>query len=512
MTNVIPDIDIASSYDGRAASFSSTASSLMTNTSLASTFPQGVGSGRYDAHIADAGVASHNWSQVQSYLNTGGGYLSPAEIISNYTASAPPSMISGFSAPEPTQPSTRPNSSYGGNNDANMMRVASAQSFQMDQPASQKLVQPNNGEGRCAISFTPETDLLALGTRFAGAPTYPAPTSNSAIFLSPGPQSMERFPSGASLSSCQSATSCATDRPKDVLEESLQQGRASRDYAKTKHDALHRHERKRPLPKSTYQRPKGPKITCPSCQEHPEGFRGKHELRRHINAKHRGRITKFRCRDPASVGLISEVKIKQPLSECKACSTGKLYGAYYNAAAHLRRTHFKDKAVRGKGRKPDDEKRAGKGGGFWPPMSVLKLWFEECHVTTDECVYGDTAETVVKWNDNNAIAPNVVESLFEVKMEDDLTDPDAWIGFDMLQSDISNVAPSYHGGGVSAYETAAIDNSQLTDATPGGLRNIHTATFDINEQVLVSDAMFADSFSPESFVQVDSQDTDYPPL
>jgi hypothetical protein len=62
------------------------------------------------------------------------------------------------------------------------------------------------------------------------------------------------------------------------------------------------------------------------------------------------------------------------LANCKACRNGKRYGANYNAAAHLRRTHFNPRQrERGK----DSEKCGGKDGGNYPSMEVLKHWMEQ---------------------------------------------------------------------------------------------------------------------------------------
>lgn len=147
--------------------------------------------------------------------------------------------------------------------------------------------------------------------------------------------------------------------------------------------------------KAKYERPKHPKVKCNQCDECPDGFRGEHELRRHTEAKHRGVVKKWVCRDPNTAGISSEVEAINALDKCKQCKAGKQYGAYYNAAAHLRRTHFKAKPARGKAANgaaknkngtSDEpaEKRGGKGGGDWPPMVELKKWMEEVQVSISE--------------------------------------------------------------------------------------------------------------------------------
>jgi hypothetical protein len=75
---------------------------------------------------------------------------------------------------------------------------------------------------------------------------------------------------------------------------------------------------------------------------------------------------------------------KKFLANCKACRNGKRYNANYNAAAHLRRTHFNPRQ-RGRGDcGKDGEKRGGQGGGNQPPMEVLKLWMRETIERADE--------------------------------------------------------------------------------------------------------------------------------
>jgi hypothetical protein len=91
-----------------------------------------------------------------------------------------------------------------------------------------------------------------------------------------------------------------------------------------------------------------------------------------------------------------------PLLRCKSCHQEKRYGAYYNAAAHLRRAHFKPKRKakkRAKGEVDGDseaEKWGWKGGGDWPPMSELKHWMKELEAPVtpqnDADLYDDNSE------------------------------------------------------------------------------------------------------------------------
>ena len=126
-----------------------------------------------------------------------------------------------------------------------------------------------------------------------------------------------------------------------------------------------------PIPKNqTYVRPQHPKVFCDKCNIKPEGFRGPHELRRHMENYHAPFRTVWVCVDRSPDNKF--------LSKCKACNEGKQYGAYYNAAAHLRRIHFVQKKSKPRGRG-----RGGDGGGDNPPMEVLKTWIQDLSVPND---------------------------------------------------------------------------------------------------------------------------------
>jgi hypothetical protein len=121
------------------------------------------------------------------------------------------------------------------------------------------------------------------------------------------------------------------------------------------------------------------RIFCPQCKNHPDGFRGEHELRRHQDRVHRATIKKWIIIEPNRYSA-DEPQPILPLSRCKSCSEQKKgYGAYYNAAAHLRRTHFRPKERKGAYLEKGETER-GRGSYDWPPMSVLKQWMKEVEV------------------------------------------------------------------------------------------------------------------------------------
>jgi hypothetical protein len=125
------------------------------------------------------------------------------------------------------------------------------------------------------------------------------------------------------------------------------------------------------ISKTPYVRPTHPKILCKYCPDRTDGFRGTHELERHVARAHAPSRKGYICVDYS--------EDKKFLANCKHCRNEKVYGAYYNAAAHLRRAHFHPRKRGRKGK--NDEKRGGIGGGDHPPMDYLKMhWIKELEV------------------------------------------------------------------------------------------------------------------------------------
>lgn len=321
-------------------------------------------------------------------------FLGLSPIPSSYPMSACPSMISGPSAADVPSPLTRQSSSVFDNLGVKMTRIESSQSQITDaffSPDNSPSMAHTASSGKPHLS---EHDLFGLGANLGAAETQHLTSSAlhaSSVSSSPESADMERSTSNTSMMSARSTASNVERRAKEARERIIQTSKITvlapkpnDETSKASTQRIAKKEAKVPVNKNGYQRPKHPKVMCDQCKEHPDGFRGDHELRRHVNAKHEGVVKKFVCRDPTTVGIMSNVKVVNPLSKCKACQSGKEYGAYYNAAAHLRRTHFKPKTARGKNKGNADEKRGGKGGGDWPPMSELKNWFVEKRVQADQ--------------------------------------------------------------------------------------------------------------------------------
>ena len=80
------------------------------------------------------------------------------------------------------------------------------------------------------------------------------------------------------------------------------------------------------------KRPLRPKVLCPHCSNHPDGYRDEYALEKHNERFHTATRKVWICRD-ISIN-------KRFLTNCKSCSASKDYGSKHNAHNHLRRAHF----------------------------------------------------------------------------------------------------------------------------------------------------------------------------
>ncbi|KAK0103784.1 hypothetical protein ONS95_005786 [Cadophora gregata] len=281
-----------------------------------------------------------------------------------------------------------------------MMKFNSNNSFSADLNNDQYMYDhvASFSSSRISRPSDEEQSQLLVGT---GA-SHESQFSNS--FQFPSSNSFgEKMEKSQSVESTSSSTSSASSRNVKRLQDQIAAGQSrplmpkggsdgismSRDnssQAMTRIESKDGSQDKVAISKPSYQRPKHDRVCCKLCDNHPDGFRGEHELRRHVDREHKEMVKKWVCIEPTDGGN-HPVPIV-PLSRCKACSQQKKkYGAYYNAAAHLRRAHFNPKT---KGRSKSQQKvepagkRGGKGGGDEPPMTELKkYWMKEVEVRAD---------------------------------------------------------------------------------------------------------------------------------
>ena len=137
------------------------------------------------------------------------------------------------------------------------------------------------------------------------------------------------------------------------------------------------------IPKLQYSRQTKQKLKCERCDKNPEGYRGSHELHRHMALDHNPFRTAWVCVDISPDGF---------LSGCAACDSEKPYGQDYNAAAHLRRFHFHPKSDVRRTNVDPETRRGGKGGGKDPSMSECRRWMKKIQVRgKDHVALADSA-------------------------------------------------------------------------------------------------------------------------
>ncbi|KAH8168850.1 key lime pathogenicity protein [Sarocladium implicatum] len=331
----------------------------------------------------------------QAYIASTGSEFSPLDLGPNVPGSQCPSMVSWSSAGDGVTPMTRQNSFMGDSHPSGieMSRGWTSGGSQSSRGIADEMMFSSQGHQLKSPSAMADYEFLGLGVTHPFEMS-PSTSSSSQNQISPSggfveSSIMERSLSNESSLSTRS-TASAKRRHKEALSRVIKTGQETKLAPKPHAPGESRvnvavpakMDGKVAVPKTSYQRRKPVKRYCNQCDDHPDGFRGDHELRRHLSAKHEGIVKKFICRDPATVGIATDLKVARPLSDCKQCNAEKQYGAYYNAAAHLRRQHFNPRVSRGKG--ATGEKRGGKGGGHWPLMADLKVWFEERRVPADQ--------------------------------------------------------------------------------------------------------------------------------
>ncbi|KAL7792158.1 hypothetical protein V8C37DRAFT_380946 [Trichoderma ceciliae] len=129
-------------------------------------------------------------------------------------------------------------------------------------------------------------------------------------------------------------------------------------------------------------RRKASKVFCTICNDHPDGFRGAHELERHMRrhdnvgkSEKEGMVKKFICRDPNAAGVQVNIQPIYPLSECEACRSQKQYDTCNKATTHLWFSHFRDRSAQGKAR--------DYGRSRSSLIRELHAWFVEVSVGED---------------------------------------------------------------------------------------------------------------------------------
>ncbi|KAL8866787.1 MAG: hypothetical protein Q9174_006084, partial [Haloplaca sp. 1 TL-2023] len=349
-----------------------------------------------DHSPSTGGVHQPQHSQASPLSHSQHGYLSTHPPYSQSPTTSSPTDLTNattFSSSAMSRQNSRKERSVCGG--LEMMRLGSqrsrvSSSFGSSYPNSQSAMM-YKAKNDSALPGPAEDSLL----RFTGGMNpeveqqslLAPPLSTSPFFLSTFERdaSMQRTTSAESNASSQSRVSSQgalpSSRPIAAKPNSPTAPAMSRSVS-SEHQMIRvrsadgSYQDKMAIAKAPYVRPQHQKVLCPHCNKKPDGYRGDHELGRHVNKEHSTMRSVWVCIDRSPGQTF--------LSQCKACQRGKRYNAYYNAAAHLRRAHFNPKPKGHKGRKgqaatEEKTKRAGISGGEQPPMDICKQWMKELH-------------------------------------------------------------------------------------------------------------------------------------
>lgn len=340
-----------------------------------------------------------------------------------------------------------------------LMKCSSSTSYSQDISHDQTFydqVPPFQSSSHSRRSSNEEQSQLLIG---AGGASHESQFSHSLQFSSSGlsGEKMEKCQSNESTSSLSSTSSSRNKQrlqaqinlanarplmPKGGSEDTIMSRENSSQSMKRLESKDGSSDKVAISSKPTYTRPKHDRVYCKQCDSHQEGFRGEHELRRHQDREHKSLVKKWVCIEPTD-GL-SHPKPVLALTRCKAChQQKKKYGAYYNAAAHLRRAHFKPKSksarTKSNAKVEDGEKRGGKGGGDWPAMSELKHWMKEVEELVTDCSLADEEQEAAEASDDDDTLDNSFDdSIFSQQPTSALS------GSSSFDNNYADASPMHH--------------------------------------------------------------------